>query len=149
MKSNVVEVLKGFFWGVGFSIAAALCGTAYLLSALPEVDQAYKNIAEIRTKDSIAKIEKSYEVQILDIYKSDRLLKVTASVNNLTDQEVFGKAIKVDLFGEDGRFISSCTSERGDLIIRPRGAIYHEVTCKAFRHQIDKVNSARGQLKLM
>lgn len=147
--NNVGEILKGFFWGLGFSIAVSLCSTAYVLSALPVVEQASKDIAGTRAKASVTDIVKLYQVQILDIYKSDRQLKVTASVGNLTDQEVFARAIKVDLFDDSGRFVSSCTSDSGDLVIPPGEVMYHEVNCNAFPEQITKVVSAKGRLKLI
>ncbi len=148
MKSNINEIFRGFFWGVGFSIAVALCASAYLISALPKVDEVYREMASNRTTESLAKIVNDYQVDVLDIYKTDSLLKVTVAVKNLTNEEIYGKSVKVKLFSKTDRFIASCNSERGDLFIKPKGVAYHEVSCKLFSVQLQIATKAKASLSL-
>lgn len=149
MESKVNEILRGFFWGTGFSVSVLLCASAYFISVLPQVDASYKDVALNRTIDSLEQVAKDYEVNVLDIYKSKGQLKVTASVENLTDDEVYGKGIKIELFSVAERFIGSCSSERGDLFIKPKGMTFHEVTCKLFPNQVAEVTTATATLSLL
>ena len=148
MKSNVNEIFRGFFWGIGFSVALALCVSAYLISVLPKVDDVYKEVASNRTTQSLAKIANDYQVNVLDIYKTDSNLKVTVEVKNLTDEELYGKSVNVKLFSKSDRFISACNSKRGDLFIKPKGVSYHEVSCKLSPVQLQVATKAKASLNL-
>lgn len=149
MKSNITEIFRGFFWGIGFSTTATLCVSAYFISVLPQIEETYKEVASNYTMQSLAEIAKDYEVDVLDIYKDDRSLKVTASVKNLTNNEALGRGINVNLFNKSGRFIGSCSSSRNHLFIEPNGIVYHEVSCRLFKIQIEQVAKAEATLKLI
>ncbi len=149
MKSNISEILTGFFWGIGFSIAIALCTSAYLISALPKIDEIYKEVISNRLTHSLKQVANDYDINVIDIYKSERLLKVTVSVKNLTNEEVYGKGIRVKLFSKSNRFIGSCNSARNQLFIKPKGISYHEVSCQLFPTQITKITTAKASLNLI
>ena len=65
---NISEIVKGFLWGTGFSLALLAFSTAYYLNLAQDIDQSYTDMLRVKTLHKVKKVKEYYELRVLEIF---------------------------------------------------------------------------------
>jgi len=78
MSTNFNEIIKGFFWGVGFVIATLGGISVYALTIAAEVDSGFKELVSNKVLDSTSDLSNDYKLTLSDIFKENERVRITA-----------------------------------------------------------------------
>lgn len=141
------EVLKGFFWGLGFSLSVIGIGTVYTLKMASHVDKGFRESLQLKVMDSINELAPSYEVSLSEVFKENGRVKITAELKNTSSEELFAVGVIASTFDSNGKFIGNCTGKGNEITLAPKEISYVEIDCDFFRLQSEKVHSAKVKIK--
>ncbi|CAM4298557.1 FxLYD domain-containing protein [Pseudoalteromonas byunsanensis] len=141
------EVLKGFFWGLGFSLSVISIGTVYTLNMAAHVDKGFKESLQLKVMNSINELTPSYEVSLSEIFKENGRVKITAELKNTSSEELYAVEVIASTFDSNGKFIGNCTGKGNEITLAPKEISYVEIDCDFFRLQSEKVHSAKVKIK--
>ena len=74
---NIGEIIKGFLWGTGFSLAILGFGTAYYLTVAIDVEDTFKDLLRVKVIKSAKEIESNYALNVSEIFKENNFELVT------------------------------------------------------------------------
>ena len=139
---NVGEMIKGFLWGVGFSIALLGVGSAYYLTIAIDVEKSFKDMLRVEVLHSAKEIESYYKLSVIELFKENGAVRVAAQVQNVSNEEIYTHPIIAATFDENGKFIGNCVGTGPELTLSPNEISNIDISCNLFRMQADRVASA-------
>lgn len=144
------ELVRGFLWGIGFSLAIGGVALAYYLNYHAYVQQTQQGIVEHNVKLSMQEIYRKYDPYVIDIYKDGRYsVRVTVGVRNVTEEELKAKGIIISFFDKKGKFLAHCPGQSVNYEILPKGEIYYDVSCRLYKRQVENVEKATVAVRLL
>ena len=144
---NISEIIKGFLWGTGFSLAVIGFGTAYYLTLAFDVEQSYTDMVRVKTLNTIKEVRKSYELNVLEIFKENRKLRITASIKNTTDETIYSQHVYISTYDKNGKFVGTCSGKGHEYTLAAQETSYVDIECGLFFTQAQRVVSATIKTK--
>ena len=144
---NVGEIIKGFLWGSGFSLAVIAFGTAYYLTLAVDVESSYKDMLRVKVLNSVKEVESHYEMKVLEIFKENKNVRITASIKNISKEEIYSQPVYVSTYDKNGKFIGSCSGKGFEYTLAPQETSHVDIKCDLFHTQAKRVVSATIKTK--
>ncbi|MCT6698396.1 hypothetical protein [Rheinheimera sp. 4Y26] len=113
---NLMELYKGFLWGVGFSLAAGLIFSVLVSRFAASIEYGYKNRLQELSSKQLTLLADSLGLEIVKTsIESKKIIFATKHIN-LNDSSFIHTTynISLSLFNKSGEFISKCESEFPD-----------------------------------
>jgi hypothetical protein len=145
--NSITEIIKGFLWGTGFSLALLGFSTAYYLNLADDIEDSYRDILRVKVINSAKELGLHYELSVLEIFKENNKLRITASIKNVTKDEIYSQPIYVSTYDENGKFIGSCSGKGYEFTLAPQETSYIDIKCDLFTTQVERVVSATIKTK--
>ncbi|WP_194757450.1 hypothetical protein [Aliidiomarina indica] len=140
---------SGFFWGAGFITASLIVISMHTIFVERQILRLADDMYEAQSlKRLTEQWRENFDVETLNLYKLERQLRITASINNNSGNPSFLPNINFDIFNEDGNFISKCkyfSDRSGAHLNEP---IYVEATCNVSVLQAEQASYAIGYFSL-
>ena len=139
---NIGEIIKGFLWGTGFSLALLGFGTAYYLTVAIDVEDTFRDLLRVKVIKSAKEIESNYELNVSEIFKENNKVRITATIKNISKDEIYTHAVVVSTYDKKGKFIGNCTGRGAELTLAPQEISHIDIECNLFQTQAKRVESA-------
>ncbi|TMO05198.1 ATPase [Pseudoalteromonas sp. S558] len=147
MNNNFNDIIKGFFWGVGFVIATLGGISVYALTIAAEVDSGFKELVSNKVLDSTSDLSNDYKLTLSDIFKENGRVRITAELKNITNESIYASGVIASTFDENGKFVGNCLGKSEDIFIEPNKSSYIDIHCNLLRPQASRVHSAELKFK--
>lgn len=147
LTKSLNEVLKGFFWGLGFAIAVIGLASVYSLTIAASVDLGFKKNVRLHAMSSFEDFASDYELSLSEIFKENGRVKITAELKNISNDELYAMGVVASTFDSNGRFIGNCAGKGPEISLSPAEVSYVEIDCNLFKTQSERVHSAKLTLK--
>ncbi|GEB71740.1 hypothetical protein PC2016_1059 [Pseudoalteromonas carrageenovora] len=141
MSTNFNEIIKGFFWGVGFVIATLGGISVYALTIAAEVDSGFKELVSNKVLDSTSDLSNDYKLTLSDIFKENGRVRITAELKNISNESIYAGGVIASTFDENGKFVGNCSGKSDDIFIEPNKSSYIDIHCNLLRPQASRVHS--------
>ena len=146
-SSNFNESIKGFFWGIGFVIALLGCLSVYALTIAAEVNSGFKQSVSNKTLETTSDFSGSYRLTLSEVFKDNGKVRITAELQNVTNESIYTGAVVASTFDKNGKFIGNCIGQSNDLSLAPNATSYIDINCNLLRPQVSRVHSAKLKIK--
>lgn len=107
LTKSLNEVLKGFFWGLGFAISVIGLASVYSLTIAASVDMGFKKNVRSHAMSSFEDFASDYELSLSEIFKENGRVKITAELKNISNDELYAMGVVASTFDSNGRFIKA------------------------------------------
>ncbi|RTE86961.1 MULTISPECIES: hypothetical protein [Gammaproteobacteria] len=136
----------GFFWGGGFIVASLLVFALYMVFGERKVSEIAE---EFYRADMLEQLNEkwiiNYDIEVLNIYKLENQLRITASVQSHSDELSYIPRTAFDVFSSDGDFITKCNYSYNRSTAIENKIVYLEATCDVSALQAEQANYAVGE----
>lgn len=144
---NIKEIVKGFLWGAGFSVALLSFGTAYYLNLAQNIEQSYNDMLRVKVLHSTKEVASKYELNVLEIFKENKSVRITASIKNASNEIIYSQPVYISTYDKNGKFIGHCSGKGYEYTLNPKQISYIDVKCDLFYTQAKRVVSATIKTK--
>ena len=144
---NIGEIIKGFLWGAGFSIAVIAFGAAYYLTLAIDIENSYRDMLRVKTFNSAKKAGAKYESNVLEIFKENKKLRITASIKNNSNEEIYSQPVYISTYDKKGKFVGNCSGKSFEFTLSPQETSYIDIKCDLLFTQAKRVASATIKTK--
>ena len=144
---NFNESIKGFFWGLGFVIALLGGISVYALTVAAEIDSGFKKMVSNKVLESTTDFDDDYKLTLSDVFKDNGKVRITAELQNITNESIYMRAIVASTFDKNNKFIGNCVGQSNDMFLAPNEISYIDINCNLITPQIERVHSAKLKVK--
>lgn len=146
MAGKLSDMKHGFFWGFGFSLSTLIIVSIYTLTISMHLDKATKELYRNNVTSEISEIHKLFEAGVIDIFRDERILRVTAFVKNNSDEKMYSRNLLIRIFDENNKFISECNKDSREIFIDINEFDYMEAKCKMSARQLERAHHATAKI---
>ena len=147
-SKNFEEIIRGFFWGLGFAVSVIGVATVYTLKMAASVDKGFKDNIRLNAITSVSELAPNFEVALSEIFKENGEVKITAELKNISNENLYAVGVVASTFDSNGKFIGKCVGSGTDITLQPNEVSYVEINCEFFRIQGERVHSVKLKPKL-
>jgi hypothetical protein len=148
MTEKITNMKAGFFWGFGFSLSCLIVISIYIFTTSMHLDKATKEMYRDNVTSELAEVHSKFEAGVIELFKDERILRVTAFVKNNTDREMYSRNLLIRIFDENDVFISECKKESREIFIDIGKVDYLEAKCRMSAKQLERAHSATAKITL-
>ena len=142
------NILTGFSWGIGFSVALILSGLVYTKFLEPSLG----NILEDKEIDDkaieyLADFKTAYGLTLENVFKDGGDVRLAVVQENLTEEALYSREVLASAFDVNGNFIGNCIGENEIFIMQPKETSYLEIKCGFVPSQVEQIESFKLRVK--
>ncbi len=110
---NLMELYKGFLWGVGFALATGLIYSVLISTLGASIEYGYKNRLKEVSSRQLSLLAESLGLEIARTSIGSKEITFAIKHMNLKDSSFVHDTYKISLsiFNKSGEFISKCESD--------------------------------------
>lgn len=148
--NKLSEILKGFLWGAGFSIAVIVFGVVYsqfvepsLGNVLEESEIDEKAVSYLESFNSI------YSLTLEKVFVEGTDVRLAIVQQNLTDEPQYAREVLASAFDTNDKFIGNCVAENELFILQAKESAFIEATCSFVEEQVEQIDSFKLKVKAL
>lgn len=145
---NLIELYKGFLWGVGFALATGLIYAVLISKLAASVEYGYANLLQEISSREFNSFSDSLDLEIVKTSIESNKIIFATKHKNLHDAYFIYATYKIslNLFNKSGEFISNCESGFPNEHSTEKD-IYTVVECPVIFGQPDDFDHAKVAIK--
>lgn len=145
---NLMELYKGFLWGIGFALATGLIFSVLISRFAASVEYGYKNRLQELSSKQLSLLADSLGLEIVKTsIESEKVIFATRHMNLNDPYFIYATyKISLSLFNKSGAFISKCESEFPDEKSTEKD-IYTVIECPIIFGKANEFDHAKIAIK--
>lgn len=101
----------------------------------------------LKTLETTSDFSGSYRLTLSEVFKDNGKVRITAELQNVTNESIYTGAVVASTFDKNGKFIGNCIGQSNDLSLAPNATSYIDINCNLLRPQVSRVHSAKLKIK--